>query len=210
MIAFASSTVPGFSITTPSLASYGPTDQGLRVWFDNPQFLVGSDPCAYQLYVHAQTSNGWITNLHWDFGDGSTLDVPFSAQSVVSDARTHIYAGSGPYAVTVTAYDSAGDTGNAGRILTNVMPGSCDAPIVSNAVVQGTSLQENSPSRRYWPLTDSIVYATAQSRAAKVVGGTRSSEVWRILYSSLRLNWRVVVPEVEEARGAESKSPLLR
>jgi PKD repeat protein len=87
-----------------------PASQGLQVWFDYPYFLEAG-PCEYQLIVHAKTSNGlWITNLHWDFGDGSTLDVPFTWQSVVTDSRTHGYANAGTYTVSVTAYDSAGNS----------------------------------------------------------------------------------------------------
>ena len=76
--------------------------------------------------MFTQTSNGLsITNLHWNFGDGSTLDVPFSAESSVSDTRFHIYAASGTYAVSVVAYDNAANTGSANQTLTNVIPGSC-------------------------------------------------------------------------------------
>jgi hypothetical protein len=69
---------------------------------------------TYEFNVAAATSNGlWITGLHWDFGDGSTLDVPFSAESAVSDLRYHAYSQSGLYTVSVTAYDSMGNSESA-------------------------------------------------------------------------------------------------
>jgi hypothetical protein len=110
-----SAIVPGFSITThPSIASYGPTDQPLQVWFNGPPLLTTPYPTNYEFNVAAKTSSGlWITNLHWDFGDGSTFDVPFSAQSEVSDVRYHAYSQAGLYTVSVTAYDSMGNSESA-------------------------------------------------------------------------------------------------
>ena len=110
-----SAVVPGFSLPTrSSVASYGPTDQPLQVWFDSPPQPTLQYPTAFEFNVAAKTSTGlWITSLHWDFGDGSTLDVPFSAQSYVSEARYHIYAQPGAYVVTVTAYDNMGNSGTA-------------------------------------------------------------------------------------------------
>lgn len=69
-------------------------------------------PRAYQFNVSAETASGLtITNLHWDFGDGSTLDVPFSAQNVVGETRYHIYSQAGTYNVSVTATDNSGNVG---------------------------------------------------------------------------------------------------
>jgi len=132
------------------------TTSGLQVWFDRPQFL-NVDPCAYELDVHAQTSIGlWITSLRWNFGDGSTLNLPFSAQSVVDDIRTHIYSVSGTYAVSVVAFDNAGNTGSAGQTLTNVIPGSCipaptsGLPTLSNAQIErATDLESPAGSQLY-------------------------------------------------------------
>ena len=132
------------------------TTSGLQVWFDRPQFL-NVDPCAYELDVHAQTSIGlWITSLRWNFGDGSTLNLPFSAQSVVDDIRTHIYSVSGTYAVSVVAFDNAGNTGSAGQTLTNVIPGNCipaprnGLPTLSNAQIeQATDLESPAGSQLY-------------------------------------------------------------
>ena len=143
------------------LLSYGTTvNQPLQVWFDSPQFL-SYDPCAYLLVVNAKTSTGLsITNLHWDFGDGSILDVPYSAQSYVTDTRTHIYQSTGTYSVIVTAYDDTGNSGTSSVTLTNVTPGSCNpapgtdnSPPVSNAAIQNqqTSLQSASGPRNVPP-----------------------------------------------------------
>ena len=87
------------------------SSQVLTVWFDAAPQLTIAYPPAYLFNVAAKTASGlWITSLHWDFGDGATLDVPFSGQSQVSDIRAHQYATQANYCVTVTAYDSAGNT----------------------------------------------------------------------------------------------------
>jgi hypothetical protein len=110
---FVSAIVPGFSVAThSSIASYGPTDQALQVWFNGLPLLTAAYPTNYEFNVAAKTWSGlWITSLHWDFGDGSTLDVPFSAQSQVSDVRYHAYSQPGLYTVSVTAYDNMGNSG---------------------------------------------------------------------------------------------------
>ena len=85
--------------------------QVLQVWFDAAPQLTIAYPQAYVFNVAAKTDSGLsITRLHWDFGDGSTLDVPFSGQSQVSDMRAHQYANQANYCVTVTAFDNAGNT----------------------------------------------------------------------------------------------------
>ncbi len=111
------------------------------------------------LVVNAKTSSSLsITNVHWDFGDGSTLDVPYSTQSYITDTRSHIYRSTGTFTVTATAYDTAGNSGTASLTMTNVTPGSCASdpffpssePTVSNAVVnQATSLQLPSGGQLY-------------------------------------------------------------
>ncbi len=110
-----SSITAGFSIAThPSIASYGPTSQAVQVWFDGTPLLTTAYPTNYEFNVAAKTSSDpWITSLHWDFGDGSTLDVPFSGQSEVSDIRDHAYSQPGIYTVSVTAYDNMGNSGSA-------------------------------------------------------------------------------------------------
>lgn len=71
-------------------------------------------PTFYEFNVAAQTSPGlWITCLHWDFGDGSTLNVPYSTRSYVSEVRYHQYTQPGVYTVAVTAYDNMGNYGTA-------------------------------------------------------------------------------------------------
>ncbi len=89
---------------------HGTSSQMVQVWFDACPQLTTSYPPAYLFNVAAKTSGGLsITSLHWDFGDGSSLDVPFSGQSQVSDIRAHQYVNQANYIVTVTAYDSAGN-----------------------------------------------------------------------------------------------------
>jgi len=137
------SLILGFS--TPLLSYGAAVNQPLQVWFDSPQFL-SYDPCAYLLVVNAKTSTGLsITNLHWDFGDGSILDVPYSAQSYVTDTRTHIYQYTGTYNVTVTAYDNTGNSGTSSVTLSNVTPGSCNpAPGTDNSPTIQTPLSKSS------------------------------------------------------------------
>ena len=115
VIVFASAIVPGFSIVKhSSIASYRSTDHALQVWFDGPPQLTIAYPTAYEFNVAAKTANGLlITSLHWDFGDGLTLDVPFSTESEVSDVRYHAYSQSGLHTVSVTAYDNMGNSRSA-------------------------------------------------------------------------------------------------
>lgn len=139
--------VPSFS-TTPHLnsASYGSNGQRVQVWFETPYFL-GSGPCQYQLVVHAKTSSGfWITSLHWNFGDGSTMSVPFAAGNQVTDSRVHGYATARTYVVSVTAFDSAGNIGTGYWGLSDAFPSSCvrspggitnlPQPMVSNSPIE--------------------------------------------------------------------------
>ena len=114
-----------FSSPSNSRNSFWPANSGLQVRFDIPYFL-GAGPCEYQLTVHATSFRGlWITNLHWDFGDGSTLDVAFAVGSQVVDSRLHGYARAGTYVVAVTATDSAGNTGMGYWGLSDAFPTSC-------------------------------------------------------------------------------------
>lgn len=144
MIVLLASIIPGFGISVhQGVAPYGTADQPLQVWFHSPRF-ISSPPCAYLLNVYAKTSSDLtITSVHWDFGDGSTLDVAYSARSYISDASFHIYQSTGTFTVTVTAYDSGGNSGTSSLTLANVTPGSCTAgllllpspPSISNAMV---------------------------------------------------------------------------
>jgi hypothetical protein len=115
-----SSLTSGFSLSFYSNTHLSaPSSQGLQVWFDGSPQLIMMYPTNYEFHVVAETSSGlWITDLHWDFGDNSTLDVPFSAQSQVSDMRFHAYSPPGIYTVTVTAYDNTGNSGN-GQVTVN-------------------------------------------------------------------------------------------
>jgi PKD repeat protein len=85
----------------------------LAVIFNSVQ-LDTMSPQAYAFGVAAQAAQGFtITRLHWDFGDGINLDVPYCCQSQVSEVRYHAYQQPGTYTVTVTAYDSGGNMGDA-------------------------------------------------------------------------------------------------
>ena len=130
------STTLSVSIGTSSQTSQASV---LKVWFDIPYFL-DTPPCSYQLVVHAQTTNGLsIINLHWDWGDGSTLDVPFAGSSQVTDSRTHSYVNAGTYVVSVTATDSAGNTGIGYWGLDDAFPASCEIPVGTAGVTPPTS-----------------------------------------------------------------------
>jgi hypothetical protein len=123
--------------------------------------------------LEAKTSSGlWITNLHWDFGDGTVLDSPFSGQNQVSEIRAHIYANRANYCVTVTASDSGGNTGtasvslrldftlNASPTLQNVIPGGVVTYSVNVDLFCGrqafvkltTSFNQNTPVGLTWNL----------------------------------------------------------
>jgi PKD repeat protein len=101
-----------FTLTTTS--SYFVTTSGqLTVNFNSVQ-LDTSSPQAYAFGIVANAAVGFtITRLHWDFGDGIFLDVPYCCQSQVSEVRYHAYQQPGSYQVTVTAYDSGGNSGSA-------------------------------------------------------------------------------------------------
>ena len=111
----ASAMVPGFGLASHARpTSYAAEDQPVQVWFSGTPELTILYPTFYEFNIAAKTSSGlWITSLHWDFGDGSTLDIPFSAESYVSDVRYHTYAQPGTYIVSVTAYDNMGNSGSA-------------------------------------------------------------------------------------------------
>ncbi len=101
-----------FTVTTTSnyqVATAGP----LMVNFNSVQ-LSTPPPQAYSFGVVAQTSPGlWITRLHWEFGDGAFLDVPYCCQSQISEVQYHAYAQPGSYTVVVVAFDNAGSFGDA-------------------------------------------------------------------------------------------------
>jgi PKD repeat protein len=101
-----------FTLTTTSSYFVGTGGQ-LTVNFNSVQLDTGS-PQAYAFGIVATAAPGFtITRLHWDFGDGTFLDVPYCCQSIVSEVRYHAYQQPGLYQVQVTAYDSEGNSGNA-------------------------------------------------------------------------------------------------
>jgi len=101
-----------FTVTTTSsylVATGGP----LTVNFNSVQ-LDTSSPQAYAFGIVATASPGFtITRLHWEFGDGSFLDVPYCCPSQVSEVQYHAYQQAGSYTVLVVAYDSGGNSGSA-------------------------------------------------------------------------------------------------
>ncbi|MGP8127209.1 MAG: PKD domain-containing protein [Candidatus Bathyarchaeia archaeon] len=123
-------------------SSFGPANAPvLQVWFDAAPQLTTAYPPAYVFNVAAKTTAGlWITSLHWDFGDGTTLDVPFSGQSQVSDIRAHEYATQANYCVSVTAYDSAGNTAITSQSLMPNFDFTLAATPTSQSVVPGGSV----------------------------------------------------------------------
>ena len=89
------------------------TSGPLQVNF-NSVSLTTPPPQAYAFGVDAKTFPGlWITRLHWEFGDGAFLDVPYCCHNEVSEVRNHAYSQPGSYTVVVVAYDNAGNFGDA-------------------------------------------------------------------------------------------------
>ncbi len=107
----ATSTI-SFTVTTTSnyqVVTGGP----LQVNFNSVD-LTTPPPQAYSFGVAAKTFPGlWITRLHWEFGDGAFLDVPYCCQTQVSEVQYHAYAQPGSYTVVVVAFDNAGNFGDA-------------------------------------------------------------------------------------------------
>jgi DNA-binding beta-propeller fold protein YncE len=67
-------------------------------------FTAGPGPSGTPSSFDASASTvayGSVTNYHWDFGDGNTLNT-------ASSMTTHTYATSGSYTVTLTETDTAG------------------------------------------------------------------------------------------------------
>ena len=102
------------SFTLTATSSYFVTGGGrLTVKFNSVQLDTNS-PQAYAFGIVATAARGFaITRLHWDFGDGIFLDVPYCCPNQVSEVRYHSYNQPGSYQVTVIAYDSGGNSGNA-------------------------------------------------------------------------------------------------
>jgi len=85
----------------------------LTVSFNSVQLDLSS-PQSYAFGITVSAAQGFtITRLHWDFGDGIFLDVAYCCQSQVSEVRYHAYEQPGSYLVTVIAYDSGGNSGEA-------------------------------------------------------------------------------------------------
>jgi len=94
----------------------------LTVNFNSVQ-LDSTSPQAYAFGIVATAASGFtITRLYWNFGDGISLDVPYCCESQVSEVRYHTYQQPGSYAVTVIAYDSGGNSGEATVSISWVTP----------------------------------------------------------------------------------------
>ena len=138
------------SPTTPS--SHLQAANPLTVWFNGAFQLTLAYPPAYEFNVAAKTASGlWITSLHWDFGDGATRDVPFSAQSQVSDIEDHQYSSQGNFCVTVTAYDSAGNMASVSQTLMTNYDFTLTATPATQNVTPGASASYNVVVGQ-WPL----------------------------------------------------------
>ena len=99
-----------FTITTTT--NYFMTSTGsVEVKFDSIQ-LTQLPPQAYAFGVNVKTSPGsWITRILWQFGDGSSKDVPYCCQSQISEVQYHAYPQPGSYVVTAAAFDNTGNWG---------------------------------------------------------------------------------------------------
>jgi hypothetical protein len=101
-----------FTVTTTTnyeVQTGGP----LQVNFNSVQ-VDTTPPQSYSFGVNAKTFPGlWIVRLHWEFGDGSILDVPYCCQTEVSEVQNHAYAQAGSYTIAVVAYDNVGNVGDA-------------------------------------------------------------------------------------------------
>jgi len=102
------------TLTVTSTTSLSATSAGtVQVTFNSVD-LTQASPQAYSFGVTAKTTPGLtITKLTWMFGDGVNKDVPYSAQSEVSEVQYHAYSTPGTYTVSVIAYDSMGNAGYA-------------------------------------------------------------------------------------------------
>ena len=100
------------SLTITSTTSLSATSAGsVQVSFNGVDLWQAS-PQAYAFDVTAKTTPGSsITKLSWQFGDGITKDVPYSAQRQVSEVQYHAYSTPGTYTVSVIAYDNMGNFG---------------------------------------------------------------------------------------------------
>jgi len=106
--------VTSISFTFTSTTNYQMITGGpLQVKFNSVQLDTVS-PQAYSFGVNAKTNPGsWITNLHWDFGDGTFKDVPYCCQSQVSEVQYHSYLQPGTYTIVIVAVDNTGASGGA-------------------------------------------------------------------------------------------------
>jgi hypothetical protein len=107
----ATSTI-SFTVTTTS--NYQVVTGGPLLVNFNSVSLSTPPPQAYSFGIIAKTFPGLsIIRLHWEFGDGAFLDVPYCCQSFVSEVQYHAYAHPGSYTVVVVAFDNAGNFGDA-------------------------------------------------------------------------------------------------
>jgi len=113
-LAFCSLITPGFAAPTKQDLIFHASSHALHVWFDSgrPQ-VTNTYPPSYLFNGYAETTSGlWITNLHWDWGDGQFTDDPFSGNNRVSELVPHRYLDHENHIVTLTATDNAGNTGS--------------------------------------------------------------------------------------------------
>lgn len=186
---------------TPKMTFQPADNQVLQVWFDgSPQLTILSPP-AYQFNVIAKTSGGlWISHVHWDFGDGSTLDDVFSGQSEVSDSRFHQYSNQRSYVITVTANDSAGNIGTATETLN--LQAIVSATTTSLSILPTASITNlQSPA---YAVSGSGVPATLTVQYSGVVKG---DAILVVLEPGTVVNGSVNVPEGNQVSSRSASSP---
>jgi hypothetical protein len=97
-----------------------PRSAGLvQVYFDSVSlFQFYPQACSFNVNAKSLSPGSSITKISWQFGDGSSLDVPYCCQSQVSEVQYHSYAQPGTYTVSVAVYDNLGNVGSA-RVAVN-------------------------------------------------------------------------------------------
>ena len=85
----------------------------VQVSFDSVS-LFQSYPlaCSFNVNARSLSPGSSITRISWQFGDGSSLDVPYCCQSQVSEVQFHIYAQRGTYTVSASVFDNLGNVGS--------------------------------------------------------------------------------------------------
>ena len=114
--------VPTQATALRTISTYQTSSNPVQVSFTNVQ-VTQSYPQAYSFGVTAATSPGSsVTKLSYQFGDGSSKDVPYCCESQVSEVQYHAYSQPGMYTVKVVAVDNTGNSGYAQVVVNWVIP----------------------------------------------------------------------------------------